>query len=156
MNATAFQTKLSLSIADPVRLVSLETARAARGTDAESVLNDITCGVIPFAYDLGTGDRKRLVRVWAGCFDPSVASASWSHEAVIANILGTTVEHLLAPENAGFTLTGSQLETRWCVSNNLINELVRNEALRGLKVGKTTKVYRVSAAAWLRARRITD
>lgn len=153
MTAAPVQFRLNLSILDPVRLCTVETARVALGCDAETVMARIEAGLIQFAFNLSTGTSKREVRIWTGCFDPDLdpedMHTRWKLDDVIANALGTTPKRLA--EEKTFTVNGSWLETKWCVSNWLVQRM----DIEKFTVGKTTKLSRRSAAAFLRDRVIT-
>ena len=162
MTATA-QRQFGYTLIDPVRLVTAETARAVLGlSHTEGVAEQVDGGKIPFAFDLGRGGRRREVRIWVGCLVESVRYGDhersidlWNIDDVCAHALGTTEERIVAPEESEFRFTGSFLEGKWCISNVLVNDLVRSGDLRGHKVGKTTHVWRISAFNFLKARQIT-
>ena len=148
------QRQFGFTLIDPIRLVDVNTARAALGCDAETVAAKVDDGSLRWAFDLGRGGRRRELRIWVGCL--CGGSADWNLcdiDAVCAHALGSNPASIYGESE--FRFTGSFLEGKWCISNVLVNDLVRSGDLRGHKVGKTTHVWRISAFNFLKARQIT-
>ena len=156
------QTRFMLPIADEVRLVSVETARAVRGLTAEAIavlVEDHLAsqpdragtggGHLPaFDFNLGAQGRNRDLRVWAaalrGAKNPGL-------ENIIADCLLTDLEGLARKD---FHIWTPQLERMWCVSNQKILRLIGSGEVKGVRTGHGWRVNRFSAAAFLRRRAI--
>lgn len=153
MNPTVRQTRFVLPIADDVRLVSVDTARAACGETAEDIVirfeDHKRADYLP-AFDLsvdGPGAaHRREVRIWAGALRGSGITET---DSIIADCLLTNTTGLA---NREFHLNASQLERAWCVSNQTVLRLITIEELRGVRVGRNWRVNRFSAAEFLRSR----
>jgi hypothetical protein len=140
------QTRFTLPLADDVRLVTVESARAVLGITAESVKELYEDGQLT-AFNLSArrDPSRNEVRIWAASLrgEPTLAP-----EAIIADCLLTTAVRL--PEN--FHLNNSQLERAWCVSNQILLQLIAKKYLEGVRVGRNWKVNRSSAAKFLKER----
>ena len=149
-----------LPIAYEVRLVTVETVRAARGLTAEAIMTLAedhlasqperigTCaGHLPaFDFNLGTQGRNRDLRVWAGAL---CGAKNPGLERIVADCLLTDLEGLARPD---FHIWTPQLEKMWCVSNQKILRLIGSGEVRGVRTGRVWRVNRFSAAAFLRRR----
>lgn len=147
------QTRFTLPIADDVRLVTVETARATRGLTAESIFElteDARSAdhLQAFDFNLGEKEKCRDLRIWAGNLRNSSVS---DLDAIIADCLLTNAMGLAKPD---FHLNSSQLERAWCVSNQKILRLINSGEVAGVRVGRNWRVNRFSAANFLRRRAI--
>lgn len=145
------QTRFNLPIADDVRLVTVETARACRGLTAESIIElaeDSLCEDHLQAFDFNLGDKQecRDLRIWAGNLRGSSVT---DIGAIIADCLLTNVQGLA---NSAMNINSSQLERAWCVSNQKILRLIAECEVKGVRVGRNWRVNRASAAEFLRRR----
>lgn len=153
---------LALPIAAPVRLVSVETARAVRGVTAEAIFTQVedrqSAQYLP-AFDMNirrpaNGKRvyRRELRIWTGALrEPGRAQAAL--EEIIADCLLTDVAGL---GNANYHLHNSLLELAWCVSNETLLRMISEGWLAGKRVGRNWRVNRLSAANFLRARLVDE
>lgn len=135
----------------PVRLVSVETARAARGATAEQIFELVEdhghADHLP-AFDVSlTGRARRELRIWAAALRPAAAAVKL--DEIIADCLLTDAEGL---SNTSYHLHNSQLERAWCVSNDLLLGLIKTAEIAGMRDGRNWRVNRASAAAFLRRR----
>lgn len=154
------KTRYTLPIADEVRLVTVETARAVRGLTAEAVITlaedhlasqsdrgGTGGGHLPaFDFNLGARGRNRDLRVWAGAL---CGTKNPGLEGIIADCLLTSLEGLARQD---FHIWTPQLERMWCVSNQKILRLIGSGEVKGVRTGHGWKVNRFSAAAFLRRR----
>jgi hypothetical protein len=171
------QTRYAMPIANDVRLVSVETARAVLGLTAEQVTERAEDSLRPDhlpAFDLSldcqSGAHRRKLRIWAGAlrqrqpdvqsaignanstFRPPSAIGHWPSamlDSILAHCLLTDAAGLL---KSGFHLNVSQLECAWCISNQHLIRLITVGHLRGIRVGRNWRVNRASAAEFLRRR----
>jgi excisionase family DNA binding protein len=145
------QTRFNLPIADDVRLVTVETARACRGLTAESIIElaeDAMSADHLQAFDFNLGDKGEVrdLRLWAGNLrNSSIADL----ESIIADCLLTNLQGLA---NREINVNSSQLERAWCVSNQKILRLIASAEIKGVRVGRNWRVNRASAAEFLRRR----
>ena len=82
-NSNPRQTRFVMPIADDVRLVTVETARAVRGVIAEEIFDAVDLGQLP-AFDFSLGESRRELRIWAGALRGSRIT---DPEAIIADCL---------------------------------------------------------------------
>ena len=152
------QTRFVMPIADDVRLVSVDTARAAAGVTAEQIIerceDQLAADWLPaFDVSLGgnghSGTERREIRIWAKALRYDPASAARKLESIVADCLLTSPVGL---GNPNFNLNSSQLERAWCVSNQTILRLIASAEIKGVRVGRNWKVNRLSAANFLRRR----
>jgi hypothetical protein len=165
-----------LMLAEGVRLVSLDTVRAARGLRAEEIMalaqNCLSPEYLP-AFDMsfgGSGSNsisgnensagmggngpRRLVHFWAGALEGSnnwrslAQPCDWL-EHIIADCLLTSVEVLANPDVA---VPSSQLVRSWGVSHQSILRYLRAGQLQGVLVGRSWRINRLSAVEFLRRR----
>jgi hypothetical protein len=138
------QRTLSLTLSQRTALVTVDTARAVRGVDAESVLDEIEDGRIPWVWDIASlGSERRELRIWAEGLRSAECGVR-SAEDVIAEIIGTTRP----------TLRGSEVERLLLCSAQLVKQLHEAGELRGALVGHTRHLRRDSLAEFLRRRRV--
>lgn len=150
------QTRFVMPIADDVRLVSVDTARAAAGVTAEQIIerceDQLAADWLP-AFDVSLDgpqqNGRRELRIWAKALRYDPASAARKLESIVADCLLTSPVGL---GNPNFNLNSSQLERAWCVSNQTILRLIGCAELKGVRVGRNWKVNRLSAANFLRRR----
>ena len=167
-----------LTLAEGVRLVSLDTVRAARGLRAEEIIalaqnclspeylpafdmsfvgsgsNSITGNENGKGLGLGGGEPRRLVHFWARALD---GSSNWRSLAqpgawldyIVADCLLTSADALANPE---VYVHSSQLVRSWGVSHQSILRYIRAGQLQGVLVSRTWRVNRLSAAEFLRRR----
>lgn len=148
----AKQSRFVLPIADDVRLVTVDTARACSGETAELITeryeDSKAADHLP-AFDLSIEQNKRREpRIWAGALR---GSSITDLDAIIADCLLTNVTGLA---NQTFHLRASQLERAWCVSNQTILQFIKQGLITGVRVGRNWKLNRASAAAFLKGRAI--
>lgn len=145
----AKQTRFVMPIADDVRLVTLETARAVLGVTAESVKELYEDGHLP-AFNLSpvADPARQMIRVWSGALRNSSVT---NRDAIVADCLLTNVVGL---QNEFFNLNNSQIERAWCVSNQMLLDLIKATPpfVIGVRVGRNWRVNRQSAAQFLKAR----
>jgi hypothetical protein len=166
-----------LTLAEGVRLVSLDTVRAARGLRAEEIIalaqnclspeylpafdmsfggsgsNSITADNNGHSHNPG-GEPRRLVHFWAGALE---GTSDWRNLAqpgewldyIIADCLLISVDGLANPE---VTVPSSQLVRSWGVSHQSILRYLRAGQLQGELVGRSWRVNRLSAVEFLRRR----
>lgn len=144
------QTRFVMPIADDVRLVSVETARAVRGVTAEDIFEMVEDHKSPHylpAFDFNIYDgKKRSLRIWAGALrDSSITN----RETIIADCLLTNVVGL---QNEFFNLNNSQIERAWCMSNQTLLEFINQKLVVGIRVGRNWRINRYSAAQFLKGR----
>ena len=161
------QTRFVMPIADDVRLVTVDTARAVAGVTAEQIIerceDQLSADWLPaFDVSLGgnghSGTERRELRIWAKALKCSVEPVAqpvgpqarrYSLESIVADCLLTNAAGVTNPN---FNLNASQLERAWCVSNQTILRLIGCAELKGVRVGRNWKVNRLSAANFLRRR----
>lgn len=151
------QTRFVMPIADDVRLVGVDTARASIGVTAEEIFERVEDHAaedhLP-AFDIAVkGSSRREIRVWAG----ALRSASWRQRGTPATLLDSIISDCLLTNlqglpNQQINLHNSQLERAWCVSNETLLRMIGLELIRGVRVGRNWKVNRASAAAFLKSR----
>ena len=138
------QRSLSLTLSQRTALVTVDTARAVRGVDAESILAEIEDGRIPWVWDIALpGSERRELRIWAEALLSAECGAR-SAESVIGEIIGTTRP----------TLRGSEVERLLLCSAQMIMRLHAAGELAGALVGHTRHLRRDSLAEFLRRRRV--
>lgn len=151
------QTRFAMPLADDVRLVTVETARAVRGVTAEQIFEWVEDHQDPMhlpAFDVSlTQGARRELRIWAGALRQADA-AKCKLDTIIADCLLTTVD---AIPNKSYNINNSQLERAWCVSNDLLIDLIRlwvrgAAGLSAVRVGRNWRVNRASAAEFLKRR----
>lgn len=140
----ATQTSLHLPIAQRTALVTVDTARAVRGVDAESIIAEIESGAIPWVFNIAAPQAaRRELRIWAQSFhDP--ATASLPLPEVIERIIGTHRE----------ILRGSEVERLLLCSAQLVKQLHESGELLGELVGHARHLRRDTLATFLRRRRV--
>lgn len=154
--AACRQTRFLFRIADDVRLVSMETARAvasARGLTAEEVTelaeDHEAADYLP-AFDVSLKARKmRELRFWSGALRQRDTASPFNLDSIIANCVLTNLAGL---PNKNIHVNNSQLERAWCVSNDLLLDLIEAAEIVGVRVGRNWRVNRASAAEFLRRR----
>lgn len=105
--------RLPILTGGTVTLVDINTVRAFRGLDAESVLSLVDCGQLRWVWDFAAGDSRRELRfLVAEVFERKTLTESQAIDAA----LGTTQRT---------RLRGSELEQRWVVSAQLLQNLAR-------------------------------
>jgi hypothetical protein len=142
---TLSQRALRLTLHQRTALVTVDTARAVRGVDAESILAEIDDGRIPWVWDIAMpGADRRELRFWGPALeDPGTADQAEAD--VLASILGTTRP----------TLRGAEIEVRLLCSAPHVKRLHEAGELVGLLVGHTRHIRTDSLVAWLRRRRVS-
>jgi len=144
----ARQTRFVLPISDDVRLVSVETARAALGVTAEEIFEQVEDQLL-VAFDLAMpGSVRREMRIWSGSLRRSQIT---DQDAIIANCLLTNADGV---QNPNFNVNNSQLECAWCISNEQLLRFIKAAPplITGVRVGRNWKVNRFSAFQFLKAR----
>jgi hypothetical protein len=149
------QSRFVMPIADDVRLVTVDTARAVAGVTAEEIKeryeDHLRSDHLP-AFDLSLERNLRgEARIWARALraEFKIENSKLKIETLLADCLLTNVVSL---DNPNFNLNSSQLERAWCVSNQTILRLIAAAELKGVRVGRNWKVNRLSAAGFLRRR----
>jgi len=154
---------LVLPISEGVRLVSIDTVRAARGLRADAIIklaeDHLAPGHLP-AFDVSVGqprgrtrEPRRELRFWAGAL---AGQGRWRDlippgallDFIIADCLLTTPAGLADPRAL---LHRSQIERAWCVSVQMIARLVHAGEITGSR-RINWRVNRFSAAEFLRRR----
>jgi len=171
-----------LLLAEGVRLVSLDTVRAARGLRAEEIIalaqNCRSPEYLP-AFDMSFGgsgsnsitadnnghgsatgnnsggsEPRRLVHFWAGALD---GTSDWRNLAPPFEWLDYIIADCLLTSvdglaNPDVTVLSSQLVRSWGVSHQSIMRYLRAGQLQGAVVGRSWRVNRLSAVEFLRRR----
>lgn len=153
----ARQTRFALPIADDVRMVTVETARAVFGFTAEEIFErteDASHADYLPGFNLRVKGTARLERhIWAGCLNRvnwrQRATPSTLQDSIIADCLLTNLAGL---PNREIHLHNSQLERAWSISNESLIRLIASKEITGVKVGRNWRVNRFSAAEFLRRR----
>lgn len=156
------QTRFVLPIADDVRLVTVDTARAVLGVTAEDIfeaVEDHESELHLPAFDLSVknfGAGRRELRIWARALHAHSSSpVTHNLDFIIADCLLTNLTGL---QNENFHINNSQLERAWCVSNQTLLEFIKSESrdrvhcLAGIRVGRNWRINRKDAAEFLRER----
>lgn len=111
---TAPAGRLPILTGGVVTLVDINTVRAFRGLDSESVLTLVDCGQLRWVWDFASGESRRELRfLVAEVFQ----GQSLTEAQAIDAALGTTQRA---------RLRGSELEQRWVVSAQLLQNLARS------------------------------
>lgn len=141
------QSRLALPVAQATTLVSVDTARAALGLDAESVTALCESGLL-VAFDLSTGcSTRREIRIWADSIRGHVDGihvAADPHDEIEA-IIGHTAAEWIAC---------TQLAQRFCVHRRSVYRWREDGDLDGHLVGHVMQVRRSSIVPFLSHRRI--
>lgn len=147
MHASTQQRRLALEVSANVSLVTVETVRAVRGVDAESVVASIEEGRIRWAWDFAApgSATRREVRIWADEIADPEAVAKRSLAEVIAAVIGAT---------PGGRQRAAVLETRWTISAQHIQALVRAGVWQEDRIGHTRYLRRQTLEAFLQERLI--
>jgi hypothetical protein len=123
-------------------LVTVETAKAALGLDAESIWAMIDCGEIRWAWNIATRvNGLREIRIWAReLMQPGLELPA---SEVIDMLIGTSRPRLTSVEIARHVL---------CCSRPHMLDLLRSGELAGDMVGHHQFVHRASLAEFLTRR----
>lgn len=139
------QTALAVAIGTDVSLVDLQTVRAIRGLDAESVLALIDAGRIRWVWDVSLpGSARRELRFLTAEVRGEAVSVTASRAQAIDLAIGvpTTRSRVRAAE----------LEQRWVLSNQTVMRLGRCGQLAVEMEGHTKWVKRDSLVRFLGSR----
>ena len=178
--AAARRGRFVLMLAEGVRLVSLDTVRAARGVRAEEIMalaqNCLSPEYLPAfdmsfcgsgsnsitgngngngnSPDMGGSEPRRLVHFWAGALD---GTSNWRDLAPPGEWLEYIIADCLLTSvdvlaNQDVTVPSSQLVRSWGVSSQSILRYLRAGQLQGTVVGRSWRVNRLSAVEFLRRR----
>lgn len=126
-----------------VKLVDMHFARAVFGCDEDSVLNMIFEGSIEWAFNVGSGERLREVRILKECLAGQGAKFA---------TLSDVIEHLV-PSNR-VSLRSGELKEQWNCGLDLVDRLVKGRQLDGGVRGHTLWIDAQSAREFLERRRI--
>ena len=151
------QPLLNLALHQRTALVTVETARAALGIDADSVLARIDAGLLRWAWDVSAspppprhspaqrddGGSLREIRLWARELIAPELCADLDPAHAIRLVIGLDRDRLRAVEVAQLLL----------ISRPTIMRLVAAGELQGPRTGHAQLVQRSSLAAFL-ARRL--
>ena len=140
-----FQVPLALKLSARTILVDLQSVRAARGLDAESIIAMVDNARHPdhlrFVFNVGLGEAREL-RFWT---TEIIAPESVTHlgrDEVINLILGQRE-----------TFRRSEIEIQWVISALHISNLVKSGQLLETKEGPTRgRLLRSCLANFLRSR----
>ncbi len=136
------QRSLVLPIASEVTLVDIQTVRALRGLDAESVSALIDAGRIRWVWDLSApGGARRELRFLA-------AEAIGKAETVTAS-RADAIDMAIGVPASRVRVRAAELEQRWVVSNQTILRLGRMGEIHVEIVGHTKWVKRESLVKFL-------
>lgn len=141
------QRRLPLEVSANVALVTVETVRAVRGVDAESVVACIEEGKIRWAWDVAApgSASRREIRIWADEIADPAAVAGMSLASVISAVIGST---------PGGRQRAAVIETRWTISAQHIAALVRAGVWQEDRIGHTRYLRRQTLEAFLQERLI--
>jgi hypothetical protein len=142
------QQSLALPIAQSVQLVSLDTARAALGYDAQTVTDLLEAGRLAFAFNVSAeGADRREIRIWR---DSIVAY----HEGrTLGHTLAEALEVIVGHSRAEW-IPGTQLGIRLTVSRMTLYRWIRDEIVAGVQTNHSVRVSRASLLSFLTNRRI--
>lgn len=143
MNAPA-QRSLGLTVAANVSLVTVDMVRGVLGVDAETVVSHVEEGKFRWVWDFASpGSVRRELRFWAS--ELTDGYRPQPVDQVVAAIIGST---------PGGRQRAAILEARWCISAQLIMDLVRKKCLEEDRVGHTRYLRRPALENFLRSRLI--
>lgn len=138
------QRSLPLVVAANVALVSVDSAKAVLGVDAESVVAMVEEGKIRWVWDFSApGSTRRELRFWVA--ELSGGTKPQPMEQVIAAVIGAT---------PGGRQRAAIIEVRWAISAQLIMALVRTGCWAEDRVGHTRYLRRASLETFLQSRLI--
>ena len=138
------QPSLSLTLHQRTALVTVDTARAIMGVDAESVAAMVDDGRLPVVFDIALpGANRRELRIWARSLEPSFSLQPSAFS--LADLIGTSRE----------TLRGSEVERLLLCSAQHVKALHGCGLLLGQIVGHTRHITRASLTDLLAARLTT-
>jgi excisionase family DNA binding protein len=148
------QPLLNLALHQRTALVTVETARAALGIDADSVLARIDAGLLRWSWDVSasaspspsTPSTLREIRLWARELIAPELCADLDPAHAIRLVIGLDRDRLRAVEVAQLLL----------ISRPTIMRLVAAGELQGPRMGHAQLVQRPSLAAFLARRLISQ
>ena len=133
------QRLFNLPISARTVLVDLQTVRAARGVDAESIVALVDNGELQWVFDLGLGGGDiRELRFWAREIIAPETVTNLKLSAVVDSILGN-----------GATIRRGEIERQWVISAPHVMRLVRAEEIKEIAPGK---ICRLSLVKFLTSR----
>lgn len=142
------QPRLSLVVAQSTTLVTLDTARAVLGMDAESVTALCESGRLAYAFDLAAAPNlRREIRIWTECLQSYQAGIQLPQDddSAIESIVGHSYSEWIAC---------SQVAQRFCIHRRTVyrwsaaGEVLTNHS------GNVVHVLRNSLTTFLQVRRI--
>lgn len=148
------QRLLHLTLNQRTTLVTVDTARAVLGVDAESVAAMVDDGRLPAVWDIALpGAHRRELRIWAGSLEESfkIQDSSFkpgspleTENLKLETLIGTSRE----------TLRGAEVERLLCCSAQHVQALHKAGEIAGTVVGHTRHITRASLEAFLARRRL--
>lgn len=142
------QARLALTIAQGTTLVTVDTARAVLGMDADSVAGLCESGALAYAFDLRSASAdRREIRIWAQSIESyvrgtQVEGSDWD-----------AIESIVGHHTADW-IACSRLAQRFVVSRRSIDRWVREGSLYGVVTGHTLQIRRSTVVPFLTSRRI--
>lgn len=136
------QRLLQLQLSHRTALVTVDTARAVLGVDAETIAARIDEGTLRWVFDLALPQaERRELRLWAGALiAPEHVPAN--AERVLTAIIGHTRP----------TMRGAEVEQLFLCSAQHVARLHDLRLLTGEIVGHTRQITTASVTSFLRAR----
>jgi len=84
------QRHLNLPVHQRTVLVTVDTVRAARGVDADTILGQVDAGELRWAWDVSAGKGEvRELRLWAREIIAPEACAKLTAAAVVSSVIGS-------------------------------------------------------------------
>lgn len=141
------QSRLALPVASATTLVTVDTARAALGLDAESVAALCESGRL-LAFDLAnTATERRELRIWVDSLRGYIDGVR------VGTDLPATVEAIIGHELAEY-IPAAQLAQRFCVHRRSVYRWAEAGDIEAHTIGHSVKCVRASLVPFLRGRRI--
>lgn len=142
------QTRLALPVASATTLVTVDTARAALGLDAESVTALCESGRL-LAFDVCTScaAERRELRIWVDSIRGYIDGVR------VGDDLRATLDLIIGHELAEY-IPAAQLAQRFCVHRRSVYRWAESGDIEAHTVGHSIKVVRASLVPFLSGRRI--
>lgn len=142
------QQRLALAVAQSTTLVTVDTARAVLGMDAESIAALCESGRLAWAFDLkAAGHHRREIRIWCECLS---AYQSGIHvPGGIDEALDSIIGHSFVD-----WIPCTRVAQRFCVHRRSVYRWAEGGVVITSRVDHTVRVLRASLASFLASRRI--
>jgi excisionase family DNA binding protein len=140
------QTRLLLPVVSSTTLVTVDTARAALGFDAETVAGMCESGKL-VAYDLSSGTARREIRIWADSIRAHIDGSRLPQDEM------DRLQIIIGHEVCEWIPT-TQLAQRVCVHRRQVYRWVEDGDLVAHQVDNKWRVLRASLFPFLKGRLI--